>query len=39
MKANGKEFMLNEGYVFFVGSGVQITYEAKSTLAIYAAIV
>ena len=39
MKVNGKEFKLDEGYVFFIGSGVQVTYEAESTLAIYAAIV
>lgn len=39
MKANSKEFKLDEGYVFFVGSGVQVIYEAESTLAIYAAIV
>ena len=39
MKVNGKEFKLDEGYVFFLGPGVRVTYEADSRLAIYAVIV
>ncbi|MCJ1479515.1 hypothetical protein MMC13_008201 [Lambiella insularis] len=39
LQAEGKEHKLEEGYVFFVGQGVEMTYEAGSNIQIYAAVV
>lgn len=39
MKANGKDYELKEGYVFFIGHGVEMEFEAKDGLQIYTAFV
>ena len=39
MKAAGKEFDINEGYVFFAGQGVEIEFSAENGLEIYRAYV
>ena len=37
MTADGEEFELREGFVFFVGQGVETTYETENGLVIYRA--
>jgi mannose-6-phosphate isomerase len=39
MKAGGKEHDLNEGYVFFIGVGEEITFEAFRGLQIFTVFV
>lgn len=39
MKAGGKSYDLSAGYIFFVGHGVEVTYEAEETMAVYRAFV
>jgi mannose-6-phosphate isomerase len=39
MKAGGKEHELKEGFIFFVGHGVEIEFEAESGLQIFTAFV
>ena len=35
MKADGKEYTVNEGYIYFIGKGVKVEYEASEESAIY----
>jgi mannose-6-phosphate isomerase len=37
MRAEGKEFKLSEGYIFFVGQGVELEFEAQEALQIFTA--
>lgn len=37
MEADGTKFEIAEGYIFFVGQGVQVDFEAESTLEVYRA--
>ena len=37
LRAEGSEFGLQEGFVFFVGQGIETTYEASKGLVIYRA--
>ncbi|QDS73832.1 hypothetical protein FKW77_006444 [Venturia effusa] len=37
MKAKGKEYDLKEGYIFFIGHGVEMEFEADSGLQIFTA--
>ncbi|KAF2185259.1 mannose-6-phosphate isomerase [Zopfia rhizophila CBS 207.26] len=39
MKVDGKEHKLSEGYIFFIGHGVDIDFEASTGLQIYTAFV
>lgn len=39
MKAGGKEHDLDEGYVFFIGVGEEITFEASRGLQVFTAFV
>jgi mannose-6-phosphate isomerase len=39
LKAEGKEFKLSEGYVFFVGHGVELEFQASDGLQIFTAFV
>ncbi|KAK5185144.1 hypothetical protein LTR16_009859, partial [Cryomyces antarcticus] len=39
MKAQGKDFELKEGAVFFIGQGVETSYEAKEGLQMFTAYV
>lgn len=39
MKADGKEHKLSEGYVFFIGQGVEVEYKASSGLQMFTAFV
>ena len=37
MKAGGEEFDMNEGYIFFVGQGVEMEFSAETDLEVYRA--
>ena len=39
MKAEGKEFKLSDGYVFFVGQGTDLEFQAESGLRLFTAFV
>jgi mannose-6-phosphate isomerase len=39
MKADGKEYKLSEGFIYFVGHGVELGYEASKGLQVYTAFV
>lgn len=39
MKADGKEYKLSEGFIYFVAHGVEVSYEASKSLQIYTAFV
>ena len=39
MKADGKEYMLREGFVFFVGQGVETEFKAYKSLQMFTAFV
>lgn len=39
MKAKGKDYDLKEGYIFFIGHGVEMEFEADSGLQIFTAFV
>jgi mannose-6-phosphate isomerase len=37
MKVHGKTYDVNEGYVFFIGHGIEVIYEAEEGLKVHAA--
>ena len=37
MKADGRTHDIREGYVFFIGHGIEVVYEAETELKVYAA--
>lgn len=39
LKADGKSFEIKEGYIFFVGQGIDVEYSAKDALQIFTAYV
>ncbi|MCJ1248844.1 hypothetical protein MMC30_006065 [Trapelia coarctata] len=39
MTAEGKEYKLDEGYVFYIAPGVEVRYQSHSKLAVYEAVV
>jgi len=39
MSAEGKEYKLEEGYVFYIAPGAEIRYQSHGKLAIYEAVV
>jgi mannose-6-phosphate isomerase len=39
MKVDGKEYKLSEGFVYFLGHGVEVNYEATKGLQVYTAFV
>jgi mannose-6-phosphate isomerase len=37
MKADGKEYKLSEGYIFFIGQGVELEFKATKQLKMFTA--
>ena len=38
MTAEGREYRLEEGYVFYIAPGTEVKYQSHSKLAIYEAV-
>jgi len=39
MRTAGKEYLLGEGYIYFVGQGVETTFQSENEMQIYRAYV